>query len=605
VNYGLQAYWKLDEASGTSAADASGSGNTGTLVNTPTWDPAGGVLNGSLAFNGSTSYVAVSVPAGSRLKYTGGEMTISAWVYVNSTESYGQLISRPWNSMGEINYELYYYNGAFCISGNIGQVSYDLETSAYVASPATWHHVAFTMDSTNLMKLYVDGTLLNSNYHTIANWNPVNGDYSQYYPLAIGAGFPYGSGWGGDASSFDGKLDDVRFYTHALSAESIAELARAPVAFWKFNESSQSTATDSSGNGNTGTLVNGPTWTNGYIDGALAFNGSNSYVSVPSNSALKYTGGEITIGAWIYVNLTETSGGDLISKPWNSLGDYNYRLGISASNCLFFSMGGNGASYNLQSSTPLPAGAWHHVAVTVQPGDATPLYVVTLYIDGNAVASAEHSIPNLNPLHGDYSQFYPLAIGTSFPYGSGWAGNATMSFGGKLDNVRFYDRALTQAAIQAMAIDPPLQPDGKSGRSVSAMPLSFVATTVKTAAIGDLGTYAIRVGDAVKWFSSVLADAMPSIRQLGAGSFLAADRVDAVLRSDKYPPLAKNLLAPARSRIDVVLAAIGVKGQSFPWNGDVKEGTESEQEWCMLRPQGLKRIKVLYAVDACMDDKSR
>ena len=34
---GLVGYWKFDEGSGTSAADSSGTGNTGTLNNTPTW----------------------------------------------------------------------------------------------------------------------------------------------------------------------------------------------------------------------------------------------------------------------------------------------------------------------------------------------------------------------------------------------------------------------------------------------------------------------------------------------------------------------------------------------------------------------------------------
>ena len=65
---------------------------------------------------------------------------------------------------------------------------------------------------------------------------------------------------------------------------------------WKFDETSGTTASDSSGNGNTGTLVNGAAWTTGKIGGAVALNGQNAYVSVPDAPGLEYAGGDMTIG---------------------------------------------------------------------------------------------------------------------------------------------------------------------------------------------------------------------------------------------------------------------------------------------------------------------
>ena len=95
--------------------------------------------------------------------------------------------------------------------------------------------------------------------------------------------------------------------------------------WWKFDETSGTNAVDSSGNGNTGTLVNCPgvdeQRTNG---GALAFNGTNSYVRVKDVPALKYKGGDLTLSAWVYVNPSETNGAYLVSKPWNANGEYNY-----------------------------------------------------------------------------------------------------------------------------------------------------------------------------------------------------------------------------------------------------------------------------------------
>ena len=56
---GLVGWWKFDEGSGTSAYDSSGSGNTGTLGNSPTW--GGGKIGPyALSFNGANQSVTTS-----------------------------------------------------------------------------------------------------------------------------------------------------------------------------------------------------------------------------------------------------------------------------------------------------------------------------------------------------------------------------------------------------------------------------------------------------------------------------------------------------------------------------------------------------------------
>jgi hypothetical protein len=49
------------------------------------------------------------------------------------------------------------------------------------------------------------------------------------------------------------------------------------LAWWRFDETSGTTAKDSAGNYD-GTLINGPTWTTGIIDGALQLDGVNDCV---------------------------------------------------------------------------------------------------------------------------------------------------------------------------------------------------------------------------------------------------------------------------------------------------------------------------------------
>jgi len=56
---GLVAHWKLDESSGSTAADSSGSGYDGAVVGA-SWNPAGGALGGALQFDGDNDYVSIT-----------------------------------------------------------------------------------------------------------------------------------------------------------------------------------------------------------------------------------------------------------------------------------------------------------------------------------------------------------------------------------------------------------------------------------------------------------------------------------------------------------------------------------------------------------------
>ncbi len=155
------------------------------------------------------------------MKYQGGALTLSVWVYVNPTETTGGwLISKPWSGNGEYNYGLHLETN--------NTVSLSLQSQLLLTSPSAlstgqWHSVVATVDDANLMTLYVDGQSVASDYHTIVNWTPAMGDTLK--PLAIGTLYPYGSGaWSYTGHAFDGKMDEVRLYRRALTADEVEAL---------------------------------------------------------------------------------------------------------------------------------------------------------------------------------------------------------------------------------------------------------------------------------------------------------------------------------------------------------------------------------------------
>ncbi|MCX6792674.1 MAG: prepilin-type N-terminal cleavage/methylation domain-containing protein [Candidatus Falkowbacteria bacterium] len=87
-----------------------------------------------------------------------------------------------------------------------------------------------------------------------------------------------------------------------INSSSSTGVGTAPglVGWWKFDEGSGTTASDSSGNNNIGTLVSSPSWQtsadckNG---GCIKFNGSGDYVNIPYNTNLDTPSGT-TISFW-------------------------------------------------------------------------------------------------------------------------------------------------------------------------------------------------------------------------------------------------------------------------------------------------------------------
>ena len=156
---GLVAGYAFSEGSGTTTADSSGNGITGTLVGGPTW--VAGRNGTGLSFNGSSTYVDLGTSAA--LGFT-GSMTLSAWVYETANVGDdGQIVAK---SDGGSGWQLKSTPdtgprtfGIAITNSSGGDVQ---RYSSTVRALNTWYHVAGVYDATaQTLNIYVNGVLSN------------------------------------------------------------------------------------------------------------------------------------------------------------------------------------------------------------------------------------------------------------------------------------------------------------------------------------------------------------------------------------------------------------------------------------------------------------
>ena len=203
---GLVGCWKLDESSGTVAADSSGNGHDGTLLNGPTWTT--GPVIGALNFDGSNDQVTIADASDLRIT---GDITIAFWTKKNAEATLLSCLVAKANSSVR-NYGIWEEAGTskrlLFQQLDAGGNGINLWTTTTIAV-GTWYHVAAVVRGTNAY-FYINGTLDNSGTRTIAA--PTTTD-------------PVTFGYGGWNDRYPGVLDDVRIYNRALAADEIAGLA--------------------------------------------------------------------------------------------------------------------------------------------------------------------------------------------------------------------------------------------------------------------------------------------------------------------------------------------------------------------------------------------
>lgn len=459
-NSDLIAYWSFDTNTinwtSNTVNDISSNANNGTAVSMDVSNQVNGKRGQGLHFDGNVESVSL---ASNPVSPVANANSACAWAKTEDiTVAPGAWDQTFLNLYTDVNNGIRIGNvtnsGYFFAAYRVGGVDYGGQTTAVAFTNNTWAHVCYVWNGVSAgITLYINGAAVASSTNT----------NSPGAASVIGA-----RNNDGDATWY-GTVDDLRIFSRALTASEIRQiymsgalvLAKRPtmvatvaatsryavtsnlVGHWTFDGNKTNWATnqvtDSSGQGNTGTMSGMSTSTSpvmGKIGQALFFDGSNDYVNAGSASSLddisQQGGGGMTISLWV----KPTSLNTLITKGGSSSGFW--RLVTASGNKLQFEKHG---SVNMVARTEANAyvdNAWNHIVVFTDYGASGIASNVLFYVNG---VLKSHDL-DTNGFNIGTDQNHNLTIGAY--------ADASQASNAVFDDVRLYNRQLSAQEIRQL-----------------------------------------------------------------------------------------------------------------------------------------------------------
>ena len=427
---GMVGWWPADG----NAEDIVG-GNDGTL----TGDFVEGMVQQGFAFDGSGDHVLVPDNNGD-LNIT-GDVNVDLWAKRTVfDENFHVMISK--SGVGEQGnggdvFDMWFHRNNVVAAAYNTNESYDMVVGP-VVEDSDFHHYAYVRSGDRHI-LFMDGEVVASGDLTaeIADTSGV--------PMTIGAFSLFDVP--GLCCHFGGVIDEVEVFDRALSADEIRAIYRAGsagkfkpiqppagmVSWWPGDGNANDIV-----DGNHGTLSGDATFAAGMVDEGFSLDGTGDFVLVPDNPRLNITG-DVTVDLWAKrtvfgrtsvlvdkgANLVGTADRPDAYTMWFSQGDHLVAGFARADGSLVFLVG------------PVVTDSRFHHYAYVRSGNTH-----NLFMDGTVVANDSFiGVP------GDTSGL-PLAIGAvrRDPNPPGFA----FEFGGVIDEVELFDRALSAEEIRAI-----------------------------------------------------------------------------------------------------------------------------------------------------------
>ncbi|MGW4411944.1 LamG-like jellyroll fold domain-containing protein [Nonomuraea sp. NPDC004702] len=419
---GPAGHWPMDEGQGGTAADAAGA-HPATLYGA-TW--TSGRTGGALRLAGAYAQT------GGPVADTGRNFAVAAWVRLTGTAASATAVTQEGGRTGafSLQYSKADNRWALAVTG----ADADAATAVRALSAAAprlneWTHLAGVYDSAaGQISLYVNGRL-ESSAAVPAPWNAAG-------PLTIGRGKAAGAA----ADFWPGDVDDVRLYGRAMFADEVADLVNSAatlVGHWKLDEDGGLSAADSSGRATPAALAGAATWTDGWLDGALALDGATGYAQTAAPAVA--TGSGFTVAVWTQLDYLPAKDTAAVAQPGARAAGFQlgfdkeqgrWALGMAAADT-------DTAALVRTRSDAVPAPLeWTHVA-GVYDALAGELRV---YVNGRLSATT------VTPHVSTWTATGPLQLGRSKT-----AGVFTGYWPGTVDDVRTYDGVLSAEQIAQLA----------------------------------------------------------------------------------------------------------------------------------------------------------
>jgi len=249
---------------------------------------------------------------------------------------------------------------------------------------------------------------------------------------------------------------------------SFTTIADIPIAdpdlkgWWKLDEFGGQVAVDWSGHQRHGRLEGQTQWVNGYVNGAVSFEGGNAHINCGIVSGLKIPSA-VTVALWMNANEGGMALGGGANQALVSHGGRLHDSGFTfwhndADKQMYVELN----SVDIEDdedpvsvvAASVPMGQWHHVAFTLDGSTGD----VIIYQDGVLKATGQFS----DKLGNRTTSGRDLIIGD-------YSGLLTVpaNFYGMIDDVRIYTRALSAEEVQAVVqVDPLLAWQPHPGRGV-------------------------------------------------------------------------------------------------------------------------------------------
>lgn len=351
-----------------------------------TYGTSYGKVNQGASFNGTSSKISIGV-----LPVTNTAFSLSCWVNVSTFDSSGRRVL----SLNGDNL-IIDIQASGVIQANYWSGSNYLTINATGNSTGTWYHVVYVQNG-NAQALYINGVSKGTATATLPTLSSFTTNY-------IGST--------GTSAYFQGDIDELYFWSKALSSQEIADLynsgtgnslvtsgyasgalIQSITSYWKFDETSGTTFADATGNGHTGTINSATIAQSGKVNDAFYLNNliASNCPTIPASSAWQFGTGNFSFAFWIKAPSQTTYGTAIIgdNKAWvggtgnpRFVAKYNW-TGKSASyaNQVQFDYYDASGTDHVLTSNSLGYSTWNHIAF-IRNGDT-----VSLYQNGSLVTS--------------------------------------------------------------------------------------------------------------------------------------------------------------------------------------------------------------------------